>query len=79
MAMALSRLEAAAGEPQTLTFLDVAYAGARAHVVGLTGAPGVGKSTLLSRLISDLSRAGPDGRRNRRRSFLGPQWRCSAR
>jgi LAO/AO transport system kinase len=51
MAMALSRLEAAAGEPQTLTLLDVAYAGARAHVVGLTGAPGVGKSTLLSRLI----------------------------
>jgi LAO/AO transport system kinase len=51
MAMALARLEAAAGEPQTLALLDAAYAGARGHVIGLTGPPGVGKSTLLSALI----------------------------
>ena len=51
MAMALARLEAAAGEPQTLALLDAAYAGARAHVIGLTGPPGVGKSSLVSRLI----------------------------
>jgi LAO/AO transport system kinase len=31
--------------------LDAAYAGPRAHVIGLTGPPGVGKSSLLSRLI----------------------------
>ena len=51
MAMALARLEAAAGEPQTLALLDAAYAGACAHVIGLTGPPGVGKSSLISRLI----------------------------
>jgi LAO/AO transport system kinase len=51
MAVALARLEAAAGEPQTLMLLDAAYGGARAHVIGLTGPPGVGKSTLLSRMI----------------------------
>ncbi len=51
MAMALARLEAAAGEPQTLALLDAAYAGARAHVIGITGPPGVGKSSLVSRLI----------------------------
>jgi len=51
MAMALARLEAAAGEPQTLALLDAAYGGARAHVIGLTGPPGVGKSSLISRLI----------------------------
>jgi LAO/AO transport system kinase len=51
MAVALARLEAAAGEPQTLALLDAAYAGARAHVVGLTGPPGVGKSSLISRLL----------------------------
>jgi GTPase len=51
MAMALARLEAAAGEPQTLALLDAAYAGTRAHVIGLTGPPGVGKSGLVSRLI----------------------------
>ncbi len=51
MAVALARLEAAAGEPPTLALLDAAYAGARAHVIGLTGPPGVGKSSLVSRLI----------------------------
>jgi LAO/AO transport system kinase len=51
MAMALARLEAAAGEPQTLALLDAAYAGSLAHVIGLTGPPGVGKSSLTSRLI----------------------------
>ncbi len=58
MAMALARLEAAAGEPQTLALLDAAYAGARAHVIGLTGPPGVGKSSLLSRLIETYRRRG---------------------
>jgi LAO/AO transport system kinase len=58
MAMALARLEAAAGEPQTLALLDGAYAGARAHVIGLTGPPGVGKSTLLSRLIEAYRQRG---------------------
>jgi LAO/AO transport system kinase len=58
MAMALARLEAAAGEPQTLALLDAAYAGARAHVIGLTGPPGVGKSSLLSRLIKAYRQRG---------------------
>jgi LAO/AO transport system kinase len=51
MAVALARLEAAAGEPQTLALLDAAYAGGRGHVIGLTGPPGVGKSSLISRLV----------------------------
>ena len=58
MAVALARLEAAAGEPQTLALLDAAYAGARAHVIGVTGPPGVGKSTLLSRMIQGYRRRG---------------------
>jgi LAO/AO transport system kinase len=51
MAVALARLEAAAGEPQTLALLDAAYGGACAQVIGLTGPPGVGKSSLVSRLL----------------------------
>jgi LAO/AO transport system kinase len=51
MAAALARLETAAGEPETLALLDAAHADARAHVIGLTGPPGVGKSCLVSRLI----------------------------
>jgi LAO/AO transport system kinase len=51
MAGALARLETAADEPQTLALLDAAHAGARAHVIGLTGPPGVGKSCLIACLI----------------------------
>jgi LAO/AO transport system kinase len=52
MAMALARIEAAPGEPQTLALLDAAYASPRAQVIGITGPPGVGKSTLVSGLIA---------------------------
>ena len=52
MALALARIEAAPGERHTLDLLDAAYADPRAHVVGITGPPGVGKSTLVSRLIT---------------------------
>jgi LAO/AO transport system kinase len=51
MAMALARAEAAPGEPSTLALLEAAYRGARAHVVGITGPPGVGKSSLIAQLI----------------------------
>jgi LAO/AO transport system kinase len=52
MAQALARIEAAPDEPQTLALLDAAYAAPRAHVVGITGPPGVGKSSLVSRLLA---------------------------
>jgi GTPase len=52
MAGALARIEAAPGEAETLALLDAAYCSPRAHVVGITGPPGVGKSSLVSRLIT---------------------------
>lgn len=52
MALALARIEAAPEERHTLAMLDAAYAEPRAHVVGITGPPGVGKSSLVSRLIA---------------------------
>jgi LAO/AO transport system kinase len=51
MAAALARIEAAPDAPDTLTLLDEAWTGARAHVIGLTGPPGAGKSTLIGQLI----------------------------
>ena len=56
MALALARIEAAPGERHTLALLDTAYADPRAHVVGITGPPGVGKSSLVSRLIAAYRR-----------------------
>jgi LAO/AO transport system kinase len=52
MAAALAEIEAAPGDARTLALLDAAYADPRAHVVGVTGPPGVGKSSLVSRLIA---------------------------
>jgi len=51
LARALTRIEAEPDAALTLALLDAAHAAARAHTVGLTGPPGVGKSTLTAALI----------------------------
>ena len=58
LASALARLEQAPEEDPTLALLDAAHAAPRAHVVGVTGPPGVGKSTLLGALIAYWRGAG---------------------
>ncbi|WP_319497298.1 methylmalonyl Co-A mutase-associated GTPase MeaB [uncultured Cohaesibacter sp.] len=51
LARALSALEAEDGSLAVARLLDEAARNARAHVVGLTGPPGVGKSTLTNAII----------------------------
>ena len=58
LAHALARLEQAPDEAATLDLLDEAWASPRAHVIGLTGPPGVGKSTLTGALIAAWRGAG---------------------
>ncbi len=57
MARALAALERASGEADTQALLDAAYGAPRAQVIGVTGPPGVGKSTLLGRLIAGFRAA----------------------
>src|SRR5579859_995642 len=52
LARALTRIEAEPDAAATVALLDAAYAASRAHTVGLTGPPGVGKSTLAGSLIA---------------------------
>lgn len=52
LARALALLEQQPDAPETVALLDGAYAAPRAHVVGMTGPPGVGKSTLMNALIA---------------------------
>lgn len=58
LARALSRLETDPDSPATLALLDAAFGAAQGRVIGLTGPPGVGKSTLMSRLIQHWRSAG---------------------
>jgi LAO/AO transport system kinase len=58
LAEALNTIEAQAGEGPVTALLDAAYDAPRGHVLGLTGPPGVGKSTLISALIRALRDAG---------------------
>jgi LAO/AO transport system kinase len=51
LAAALARIERAPEDAATIALLGEAYAAPTAHVLGITGPPGVGKSTLLSALI----------------------------
>lgn len=58
LSAALERLERAAEDDDTFSLLSSAYQQPRAHVVGMTGPPGVGKSTLMSALIGAWRGAG---------------------
>lgn len=51
LARALAQVEAAPQAEATLALLDAAWAAPKGHVIGLTGPPGVGKSTLVSALV----------------------------
>jgi LAO/AO transport system kinase len=58
LAAALARIERAPDDPDTIALLGEAYAAPKAHVLGITGPPGVGKSTLLSALIKTWRQRG---------------------
>lgn len=57
LAEALAGIERAPEAPQTVALLSRAHQSSMAHIVGVTGPPGVGKSTLLGEIIAHL-RAG---------------------
>lgn len=58
LARALARLEQAPDAPDVIDLLSEAYAAPRAQVIGLTGPPGVGKSTLMGGVIRGWRKSG---------------------
>lgn len=58
LARTLAALESEAGRHRLRPLLNEAWAAPLGHVFGLTGPPGVGKSSLLSRLIAGFRAAG---------------------
>ncbi len=58
LAKALAEIERDPDDQETLALLDAAYAQAAAQVIGLTGPPGVGKSTLAGALIAQYRAQG---------------------
>ncbi len=53
LARALAQIEARPGAAGTQALLDAAWAAQKGHALGLTGPPGVGKSTLIDALIRE--------------------------
>ncbi len=58
LARVITRLETESGAQETAQFLDEACQHEGGHVLGLTGPPGVGKSTLTDALIKTFRAAG---------------------
>ncbi len=58
LARALAQVETRAHEPEVVDLLDAAWAAPVGHAIGLTGPPGVGKSTLTDALIRAFRAAG---------------------
>lgn len=58
VAQALAAVETRRGQPDLVALLDAAAKAGKAHVLGLTGPPGVGKSTLTNALVHRARAAG---------------------
>ena len=58
MAKALALIEQAPNAPATLALLDEAYDAPLGRVIGMTGPPGVGKSTLLNTMVREWRKGG---------------------
>ncbi|WP_417319260.1 methylmalonyl Co-A mutase-associated GTPase MeaB [Emcibacter sp.] len=58
LARALAAIEHSPDDPAVIDLLDKAWQKPHGHVLGLTGPPGVGKSTLISTMISSWRKAG---------------------
>ncbi|WP_313981923.1 ArgK/MeaB family GTPase [Iodidimonas nitroreducens] len=59
LARALALIEERPEAPEVMALLDHAFNAPKGHVIGLTGPPGVGKSTLAASLVQQWRKADP--------------------
>ena len=79
LARCLSALETAPDDPALVALLEAAWERPRGTVIGITGPPGVGKSSLCNALVAEFRKQGPERRGDRRRSVVASVGRGAAR
>ena len=75
----LEKIEVDGDSVENIKLLDNFHSKPKSHVLGITGPPGAGKSSLIDKLISILRKKKKNSRSNSYRSIFFKIWWCIVR
>ena len=75
----LEKIEVDGHSLENIELLDNLHSKPKSHVLGITGPPGAGKSSLIDKLIAIIRKKKKDCRGNSHRSIVFKIWWCIVR
>ena len=75
----LEKIEVDGDSLENIKLLDNFHSKPRSHVLGITGPPGAGKSSLIDKLITIIRKKKKDCRSNSHRPIFFKIWWCAVR